>query len=437
MTITSTTVRRTYYTLLLGNTLAASLIWGINTIFLLDAGLSNLEAFAANAFFTAGMVLFEVPTGIVADVYGRRLSFLLGTVTLAVTTVLYVLLWQVEAAFWLWALVSLGLGLGFTFFSGATEAWLVDALRATGYDGPLEPVFARGQVLTGVGMLTGSVAGGYIAQVTNLGVPFVLRAVVLAAMFALALALMRDLGFTPAPRGDPIGEIKLITANSIEYGWRVPQVRYLMLAAPFTGGVGIYVFYALQPYLLELYGDPEAYGIAGLVAAIVAGAQIVGGLVAPSLRKRFRRRTSALLAAEVVSVGVLAAIGLIESFGAVVALIVVWGLLFAASVPIRQAYINDRIPSQQRATILSFDSLMSSSGGVVAQPVLGRAADVWGYPASYLLSSAISAISIPFLARARGLEPPTGPDEAAPVPPGEPAPELRRGPAAGRVEYPT
>jgi MFS family permease len=437
MTITSTTVKRTYYTLLLGNTLAASLIWGINTIFLLDAGLSNLEAFAANAFFTAGMVLFEVPTGIVADVYGRRLSFLLGTITLAVTTALYVLLWQVEASFWLWAVVSLGLGLGFTFFSGATEAWLVDALRATGYDGPLDPIFARGQVLTGVGMLTGSVAGGYIAQVTNLGVPFVLRAVVLAAMFALALALMRDLGFTPAPRGDPIGEMKLITANSIEYGWRVPQVRYLMLAAPFTGGVGIYVFYALQPYLLELYGDPEAYGIAGLVAAIVAGAQIVGGLVAPALRRRFRRRTSALLTAEVVSVAVLALIGLIESFGVVVGLIVVWGLLFAASVPIRQAYLNDRIPSQQRATILSFDSLMSSSGGVVAQPVLGRAADVWGYPASYLLSSAISAVSIPFLARARGLEPPTDPDEQAPVPPAEPAPELSRDPAAGRVEYPT
>jgi hypothetical protein len=50
--------QRIYLTLTLGNTLAASFIWGINTLFLLDAGLSNLEAFAANAFFTAGMVLF-------------------------------------------------------------------------------------------------------------------------------------------------------------------------------------------------------------------------------------------------------------------------------------------------------------------------------------------------------------------------------------------
>ena len=65
-------IQRTYLGLLLGNTLAASLIWGINTIFLLDAGLSNLEAFAANAFFTVGMVVFEVPTGVVADTVYRR-----------------------------------------------------------------------------------------------------------------------------------------------------------------------------------------------------------------------------------------------------------------------------------------------------------------------------------------------------------------------------
>jgi hypothetical protein len=76
MSVSSTAVRRTYYGLELGNTLAASLIWGINTIFLLDAGLTNLEAFSANAFFTAGMVVFEVPTGIVADLRGRRASFL-------------------------------------------------------------------------------------------------------------------------------------------------------------------------------------------------------------------------------------------------------------------------------------------------------------------------------------------------------------------------
>jgi MFS family permease len=413
VTATSTTIRRTYYALMLGNTLAASLIWGINTIFLLDAGLNNLEAFAANAFFTAGMVLFEVPTGIVADMWGRRMSFLLGTVTLAVTTALYVLLWQVEAPFWSWAVVSLLLGLGFTFFSGAVEAWLVDALSATQFTGPLESVLARGQIITGVGMLTGSVAGGFLAEAISLGFPFVARAGILILMFAFAFAFMHDIGFEPDRRGKPIAEMRRITADSIEYGWRVPSVKYLMLAAPFTGGVGIYVFYALQPYLLELYGDPTAYGIAGLVAAIVAGAQIVGGLATPTLRGLFHRRTSALIAAEVVSVLALLGIGLIESFGAVIALIAVWGLLFAATMPIRQAYLNAMIPSQQRATILSFDSLMSSTGGVVSQPLLGRSADVWGYPTSYVLSAGISALSLPFIFKTRAEK---APADVGPLP---------------------
>src|SRR6187397_2545755 len=122
---------------MLGNTLAASFIWGINTLFLLDAGLSNLEAFTANAFFTAGMVVFEVPTGVVADIWGRRVSYLLGTLTLAASTVLYWLLWVMKAPFGLWAIVSMLLGLGFTFFSGAIEAWLVDALHFADYEGSL------------------------------------------------------------------------------------------------------------------------------------------------------------------------------------------------------------------------------------------------------------------------------------------------------------
>jgi len=136
-------IQRVYLTLQLGNTLAASFIWGINTLFLLDAGLSNLEAFAANAFFTAGMVLFEVPTGVVADVWGRRVSYLLGTVTLSASTFLYWLLWVMNAPFWPWAIVSILLGLGFTFFSGAVEAWLVDALHFAQYDGTLESVIGK------------------------------------------------------------------------------------------------------------------------------------------------------------------------------------------------------------------------------------------------------------------------------------------------------
>jgi MFS family permease len=375
---TSKTVRRTYYTLSAGNTLAASLIWGINTIFLLDAGLTNFEAFAANACYTAGMVLFEIPTGVVADRWGRRASFLCGTLTLAATTGLYVLLWQLQAAFAWWAIVSALIGLGFTFFSGSTDAWLVDALAATRFEGQLEGVFARGQVVVGATMLAGSVAGGYLAQLINLGAPYVVRAAILGVVFIVALIMMRDLGFTPARGERPITEMKTILNSSIEHGLKVPAVRAIMLAGMFSGGVGIYIFYALQPHLLNLWGNQKAYGIAGLVAALVAAAQIVGGLLTPWIRRTFKRRTSALLILEALGVAMLVLIGLVANFWAVVVLIMLWGLVGYAGAPIRQAYLNGMIPSQQRATILSFDSLLNSAGGIVAQPALGKSADLWG-----------------------------------------------------------
>ncbi len=406
-------IQRIYLTLMLGNTLAASFIWGINTIFLLDAGLSNFEAFAANAFFTAGMVMFEIPTGVVADTIGRRVSYLAGTVTLMATTLLYVLLWQVEGPFWAWAVVSILLGLGFTFFSGAVEAWLVDALDATAYDGSLESIFGKGQVVTGIGMLTGSVAGGFIAQATSLGVPFVMRAAVLLVMFVFAFTVMRDIGFSPKKSEGTLREMKSITAASVDYGLRVPSVKWLMLASPFTAGVGIYAFYALQPYLLELYGDPTAYGIAGVTAALVAGAQIAGGIAAPRIRGLFRLRTSALLFAVALSAAALVLIGLSGNFWVVVGLVAVWAMLFAASMPIRQSYLNGMIPSAQRATILSFDSMLGSSGGVVIQPALGRSADVWGYGTSYVIGAAISALALPFVYLSRREQSPADGDSPA------------------------
>ena len=422
MNAASRKIQAVYLLLLLLHTLAASFIWGINTLFLLDAGLSNTEAFAANAFFTAGLVLFEVPTGVIADTRGRRTSYLLGTLTLAISTVLYLAMWRAKAPFWAWALSSALLGLGFTFFSGAVQAWLVDALTHSGYfreNGKLETVLAKGEIVEGAAMLGGSVAGGVIAQATNLGVPYILRAGVLALTFVLAFMLMRDVGFTPSRSRGPIQEMKSVLRGAVESGLGNPPARWVMLAAPFSDGVAIYAFYAMQPYLLELYGDQQAYGIAGLAAAIVAGAQIAGGLLVPQLRRWFTRRSSVLLGGTLLSTVLLAIVGLVPNFWIAVAVLVLWGLMYSAVTPVRQAYLNDLIASRERATVLSFDSLLGSSGGVVIQPLLGRSADVWSYPASYVCGAAIHALALPWLWLARRQQAPAdsmtaASDETAP-----------------------
>jgi MFS family permease len=401
VTATVRSVERTYLLLTLLTTLAASFIWGVNTLFLLDAGLSNAEAFAANAFFSLGQVIFEVPTGVIADTRGRRFSFLLGAATLLASTVLYLVMWDLAAPFWGWALASALLGLGFTFFSGATEAWLVDALVASGDTRDLEVVFGRAQIVSGGAMLAGSVLGGVIAQFTDLGAPYVVRSVLLGVTVVVAWRFMHDIGFTPDRESSAATAVRTVVTSSIEGGFGNPPVRWLMLAAPFIGGVSFYVFYAAQPYLLEIYGDPNAYSIAGITAALVAGSQIAGGLLVNRVRRFFRRRTTALIEGGAASVAALALLGTVPVFWIAILSLAAWGLLGALQQPMRRAYLNGLIRSDQRATVLSFDSLMSSAGGVVIQPTLGRVADVSGYAASYVVAAGIQALAIPFAILAR------------------------------------
>ena len=398
---TARSIERTYLVLTTVTTLATSFIWGVNTLFLLDAGLSNTEAFAANAFYAIGQVLFEVPTGVVADTRGRRFSYMLGAATLLASTVLYLVMWAVHAPFIGWALASALLGLGFTFFSGATEAWLVDALKATGFAGELDTVFGRAQTASGAAMLIGSVLGGVVAQATDLGVPYVLRAAILGVTLLIAFRFMHDVGFTPRRGADPVTEVRNVLRGSIDAGWRNPPVRSLMLGGLFTGGVSFFAFYASQPYLLQLYGDPNAYSIAGLTAAIFAGAQILGGMLVPYVRRVYRRRTDAVLVSVVGTVGIMLVIGVTTSFVFALVLLAAGSMLVAVTSPLRQAFINGIIASDQRATVLSFDSFMSSIGGAVSQPALGRVSDVYGYGPAYVVTGAIQACAIPFVILAR------------------------------------
>jgi MFS family permease len=394
-------IQNTYLFLNLAIWLPIALILGINTLFLLDAGLSNVEAFAANAFYTVGLLLFEIPTGMVADTWGRRTSFMLGLVSQILGAFLYFLMWQTEAPFWGWAIVSAFLGMGYTFFSGALEAWLVDELNHAKYKGPLDPIFAKAQVVGGIAMLTGTIAGGFIAQATNLGVPYLVRCLIQIACLVIAFVVMKENGFSPEKSASISKQVRNLTNASLKYGLKNPPVRWVMLSGLFLGGVSIYAFYAAQPYLLELFGDKQAIGVAGIAAAILTGTQIAGGLIVPAVRRVFKLRTDVLITCSIMTAVALVLLGFVMNFYVAISMLVLWALAFSATQPVRKAFINSLIPSKQRATVLSFDSMIDSSGGVVFQPVLGRVADISGYATSYVVSGVISLLSLPLLVAAR------------------------------------
>ena len=392
-----------YFTLAGLYTLSAALIWGVNTLFLLNAGLSFFEVFIANAAFSAGMVVFEIPTGVVADTLGRRVSFLLSVSVLGATTLMYVGLAQVGAGVVGFALVSVLMGLGFTFYSGAMEAWLVDALAATGYRGLLDRVFARGQQITGAAMLVGTVGGGLLGQI-NLSIPYLVRSGLLAAVFVVAYLVMHDVGFTPrrVTAGELPGEVARNARAGVEFGWRQRPLRLLMLAGATQSAFLMWGFYASQPYLLELL-DSDAVWIAGFVAAGVALATMVGNQIVRIASRYCGRRTTLLLAAAVVETCAAIGMGLASSFWvALPALLLVMGAT-GVSGPVRSAYLHQVVPSEQRATVVSFDSLLSSAGGIGGQIGLGVLGEARSIASAFVVGGVATAGALPLLGRLRRL----------------------------------
>ena len=363
-------------------------------------------------------VLFEVPTGVVADTRGRRFSYLVGTATLLASTLLYLGMWQAHAPLWGWAIASILLGLGFTFFSGATEAWLVDALKATGFTGTLEEIFGRAQVVGGMAMLVGTVSGGVVAQADQPRSAVPVRAAMLRLTLVVAFRFMRDLGFTPERDLGPVKAVRNVISGAVDGGFRNRPVRWLMLAAPFSFGTGIYVFYAPSPTCSSSTATRP-----------------------PMASPDWRPRSSPVPRSSAVSScrgsGACSTAGRPRSWWPPSSTSSCWscsgltgelrrragharrlGLRLRRRGPVRQAFVNGLIPSEQRATVLSFDNLMGSAGGVVAQPALGRVADVNGYAASYLVSAGILAFALPFTYLARRENASSDPilDDAAAVP---------------------
>lgn len=378
-------------------TLSASLIWSVNTLFLLDAGLGIGEVFIANALFSVGMVLFEIPTGVVADTLGRRISYLLSVTILAVTTILYLVAAQAEAGLVVFGAVSILMGLGFTFYSGALEAWLVDALGTVGDERPLDHVFARGQQVSGTSMLIGTITGGLLGQL-DLAVPFIVRSALLVVVFVLSARLMHDIGFTK--KSLRLAEMPTAMADQakvgIRHGWRHGGLRLLMMSAAIRGVFFGWAFYAAQPYFLELL-ERDAVWVVGLVTAGVSLATIVGNQVVDVLSRRCGRRSTLLIWATSVSTVASVIIGVTDAFAVAVACLLIVAGAMGVMMPVRQAYLHRVTESEHRATVVSFDAMIASVGGVGGQLGLGAISDQRGFSSGYIVGGAFTVLAVPVL----------------------------------------
>ena len=400
-------VIRSYLTISGLFTLSASLIWGINTLFLLNAGLSIFEVFVANAAFTAAMALFEIPTGVVADTRGRRASFLLSEATLAIGTLAYVGVAAIHGGLLLFCLAGVILGLGYTFYSGAVEAWLVDALKATGYTKELDGVFARAS--TGVERRDDrrNVGGGLLGQI-SLSLPYLARTACPGDRAPVGYRTMFDIGFTPrAVRFKGIfGEMRKVARAGITYGWRKPAVRLLVMQSFIAYGFFSWAWYAWQPYFLELYGR-DAVWLSGLIASLFALAGIAGNWMVKYVATPGRRRTTDPLTTAAVSSSATWSRPACSGRSGSPCRCSCWARWPSGiSSPVRQTYFHQSIPTSERATLVSFDSLVGSLGSVGGQTGLGWLSQERSIPAGFVIGGLVTFLVMPIYARLRSLHEP-------------------------------
>ena len=405
--MTSKQVERRYLVIAGIYNLSASLIWGINTLFLLNAGLDIFEVFITNGVFTASMSLFEIPTGVLADTRGRRASFLLSVIIILIGTLGYVWVAESSGSLMMFNLMSVILGLGYTFYSGAVDAWLVDALAASGYEGELDQVFARGGIVFGAAMLVGTLGGGLLGTI-NLSLPYLVRALLLGGVFVVAWRGMHDMGYEPRTMilSELPGEMKKIASASMRHGWQVQGIKLLMLASMVQAFFFAWGYHSWQPYFLGLLQREDAIWVAGIIAALIAVSLMIGNALVGWLGRKFRLRSSLLIGGTLLIALAAIAVGLANNFYLAVGLYLLTGVAFGIIGPTRMACMHKMIPSEQRATIISFDSLVGNVGSVGGQVGLGYLARQQSLAMGYITGGLVTLLSLPILLVFRALRRP-------------------------------
>ena len=165
----------------------------------------------------------------------------------------------------------------------------------------------------------------------------------------------------------------------------------------------MYGFYSWQKYFLDLLGKDLVW-VTGVIAALVGLTQIFGNLLVGRIMARVPDRGLILMVCSGVTTVAVIGAALVQQFWVAVPLYLVSTMAFGISLPVKQGWLNSRIPSQQRATIISLDALFGDGGSTVGQVGLGWVSQTVSIPFAWLLGGVVQAASVPLLGVARRAE---------------------------------
>ena len=393
--------RASWYLLRGASSFGDTLVWVLAPVyFVTTVDMSPLQLVLVGTFMELTIFLFEVPTGIVADVYSRRLSVVIGFLVMGAAIVFVGSVpqaWAVIAGWSVW-------GFGYTFTSGAADAWLADEI---GVDN-VRPVYLRSAQISRVVALAAivvSVALGFIA----LWVPIVVGGCVIAATGVLLALVMPETGFAPAPREELEGALRAMARTGRAGAKLVRRTPLLLLILGISASWGAWsegYDRLAEAHIIRDVGLPGFFGLSFIVwfGLISAASLLLALLIARPVNQRLEHAkqvtvTKTLLVLNVALIGSVVVFGLAGMFWLAVLAMLFTSVARSLALPLFYSWLNQSITeSNVRATVISITNQADAVGQWTGGPAIGVVGNVYGMRAAlvtgaFLLSPALALYS--------------------------------------------
>ena len=358
---------------------------GLWMIYLMTRGFSLIELGILEGVFHLTTFIMEIPTGIVADLWGRKLSRLLGRIIFLIS--LGIMFWS--HSFTLQLIGFIITAIGYNLESGAGEALLYDSMKELGIETQYKKTAGKNNFVDWTGGVLSFLIGGYFA--VHLGYTWVFIPSMFICIISILLTYsMHEPSLTQheQTRLRKMGWIKAMevqTLESLKVVKERPKIAFLILFSELIFMFLTSLFFYLQTYWKGNGWDEFQIGIvlagSGLLSA-------VSGLKGHSIEKKIGER-GILLFAPLLLIITLWGIALTPYapfFFIITGLID--GLLYVAI----QDYINKMIPSERRATVLSFQSMTFSFYMIIFFPVIGFFGDKYGLEYSFIGLAVVGSV---------------------------------------------
>lgn len=348
--------------------------------FLIARGLNLFEVNLVNFVFFTTLFLSEIPTGAIADVFGRKRSFVISCFLWAISFGLYPLM----EAFAGFAFAEAIGAIGLTFATGAFQAWLKDKLEYHGSAESIGPILAKEQQIGKAAGIVAALIGAFLAGKNDTW-PWLAGGSAMAITGLLAAILMKEEYFIKKKMSFKEGwqEIKTVIAKSFRYGRGNSTVKFILL----TNFLLLIAVQApnmqWQPFFGQFLPDKTSFGFiyTGISLAI-----ILGSWLAPRLAKRWPGEKRLMAGTQIAIGSGIILTALAASLPLALTAFLWHEIARGALKPITDAYLNDNIPSKERATLISFQGMAQHIGGMIGLVASGFLAEKFGIPATWVLS---------------------------------------------------